>query len=438
MIISKYTFFFNTEKTGFFLYNTLSNALIEIDEDTFAKLKECKKQHTSVDDAIDNDLYEVLADKRFLVENDKDAFLLYKSVIMHKRVQKNFMHLTIAPTMDCNFRCHYCFENGKRQSYMGHRVMDAIVKYVLKQKELKRIHITWFGGEPLMAVSQMNDFHEKLVSQVDKEIDSDIITTGYHITEKVIRTLQNLHISKIQITLDGLKETHNQVKFSSECDDVFTKVIGNIDLLTAMAPEINVVIRINLTKENAREYVPLYRFLATRYNGRNVGIAPAFVKDRSHTKNGNNFFTRKESTEFILNLFRKERIFSPWLQYPQTACAECAIRDNMAISFDPEGYAYKCWEVIGERKYAIGKINNEGIIKEVNLSVLNRQLYGADPIDDPVCSRCQYLPLCHGGCPIQRIEREFEGTETDVCTLYKHNLPDFMKIHLSLKTYETD
>lgn len=45
MIISKYTFFFNTEKTGFFLYNTLSNALIEIDEDTFAKLKECKKQH---------------------------------------------------------------------------------------------------------------------------------------------------------------------------------------------------------------------------------------------------------------------------------------------------------------------------------------------------------------------------------------------------------
>ena len=35
MKISKYTFFFDIENTDFYAYNTLSNALIEIDQESY-------------------------------------------------------------------------------------------------------------------------------------------------------------------------------------------------------------------------------------------------------------------------------------------------------------------------------------------------------------------------------------------------------------------
>lgn len=35
----------------------------------------------------------------------------------------------------------------------------------------------------------------------------------------------------MQITLDGLKDTHNRIKTTHNCDDVFGKVMDNVDLL---------------------------------------------------------------------------------------------------------------------------------------------------------------------------------------------------------------
>lgn len=104
----------------------------------------------------------------------------------------------------------------------------------------------------------------------------------------------------------------------------------------------------------------------------------------------------------------------------------------MSISFDPEGYAYKCWEVIGNKKYAIGKLNTNGRMEYINEIIMNRHLYGADPLEDSTCSACKYLPVCNGGCPIQRIENVFEKKKNCCCTFYKGYMEEFLKIHLKL------
>jgi sulfatase maturation enzyme AslB (radical SAM superfamily) len=41
---------------------------------------------------------------------------------------------------------------------MTPEVMDRITKYVMSCPDLKNIKITWFGGEPLMAVPQIEEF----------------------------------------------------------------------------------------------------------------------------------------------------------------------------------------------------------------------------------------------------------------------------------------
>jgi uncharacterized protein len=285
-----------------------------------------------------------------------------------------------------------------------------------------------------MAIDRIKEFYGKFQKDWNKKFDSNIITTAYYITPSVIETLKAVKISSMQITLDGNKETHNKIKQTEGCSDAFSKVIQNIDLLTKTAPEIHITIRVNLTKENANEYIELHNFLAKRYTGKNIGVAPGFVNDRgsSGDKDSAIFFNRKECSEFILNLFNNCGIHSPAIRYPSRFFEECAIRNITSMGIDPEGYVYKCWETIGNKKYAIGKLN-DGIITDINSVMLNRQRYGADTLDDKICSQCSYLPICNGGCPIQRIENEFEGGKNDVCAYYKGYLPEFLKAHIKLK-----
>lgn len=443
MKISKYTFLFNIDNVRFFIYNTLSNALVEIFEDLYRFMLNAQHNNLSMElseidsDLINSELYEILMSKKIIVENDIDGFLYYKSILTTQRADQSTMHLTIAPTMNCCFNCHYCFEKHKGGNYMSEDVMDSIVSYLNLLPSRPDLKLTWFGGEPLMALPQMEQFYMKLLHNYKKPIISDIITTGYHIDEDVIRVMQKMNIKQVQITLDGLKDTHNSIKYTSDCKDVFNKVLDNIDLLMNTS-DIHVIFRVNLTKKNSNEYVELYDYLVNRFRQfRNKGIAPGFVMDRGGCgvleEDQTPLFTPNDVSHFVLDLYHKYNIHTPFLKYPSRFFIECAIKNIMSMSFDPQGYAYKCWEIIGNKKYAIGKLDGEGHLVDVNQINLNRCLYGADPLEDPTCSACRYLPICNGGCPIQRIENVFEKKKNNCCTFYKGKIEEFLKIHIALK-----
>lgn len=288
-----------------------------------------------------------------------------------------------------------------------------------------------------MALPQMKQFYEKLKTNYQIPIASNMITTGFHINEEAIKIMKEIGVNQLQITLDGLKDTHNSVKTTPNCPDVFEKVLSNVELLLSTS-DIHVVFRINLTKKNAHEYVELYSYLVNRFKKfRNKGISPGFVMDRgicnSPDESRTLFFTPNHASRFTLDLYHKHQIHTPFLRYPSRFFTECAIRNATSISFDPDGFAYKCWEIIGNKKYAIGKLDNAGRLEDINQTILNRHLYGADPLEDPVCSKCRYLPVCNGGCPIQRIENQFENKKNNCCTFYKGKMEDFLIIHLKLK-----
>lgn len=281
MKISKYTFWFDINEKEFYAYNSLSNALIELDAESYRLLQGHDEGAEISDSNLDNELWTALCQNNILTECDDDDYLKYKASIIRLRSQRTSMHLTLAPTMDCCFRCHYCFEKYKEKKYMTPEIMDAIAKYVTSYPELKNIKITWFGGEPLMALPQIEEFHEKFSSLWKKPFNSNIITTGYHIDDEAIRVMKKVGITSAQITLDGMKETHNKVKHIPSGEDVFEKVVSNIELLNNLAPEINIIIRVNLTHENAHEYRDVCKLFFDRFNERkNMGITPAFVLDR--------------------------------------------------------------------------------------------------------------------------------------------------------------
>lgn len=432
--VSRYTFFVEHDNRKF-LYNALSNALNEVDEELFNCMKALKVNHTREKITLDDDLVSTLLKNRFLTENDEDDFLIIKSVIQSIRSEKHGLILTIAPTMDCCFDCHYCFERTKSPVYMSENTMRGIAKFVSSLEGIRVTKITWFGGEPLMAVPQMEKLYRKLKRGLkDVPFQSNIITSGFHLDEPNIRALQRMKVSQMQITLDGMKESHNKIKFTPGCDDAFSKVLDNIDLASTIAPEIHIVIRANLTKTNAHEYEALQNLIYDRYKGRNVAVAPAFVMDRDESGKADrgNLFSHSEYPTYILGL-SNSGIDSPQVRYPARHITECAIRNPLSLSFGPDGAVYKCWEHIGNPEFVIGKIDKDGKLSVTDRTLLNRQMYGADPLEDERCRECPYLPLCHGGCPIQRVQNKFYGAHNNHCTYYKGHIHEFIAEHIRKK-----
>lgn len=319
MKISKYSFFFDVDNAEFYIYNTLSNALIEIDEELYSSLLNYKNNNLNIVlDEIDKESREILISKKVFTKNYLDDFLYYKSILNTQRGATSFMHLTVAPTMDCCFSCHYCFEKYKTSNYMSEDVMDGIINYLNSLNSKPELKLTWFGGEPLMALSQMERFYEKLVTKYKEPLNSNLITTGFHLNENAIDVIKRLGIQQVQITLDGLKETHNAIKNLSECTDVFNKVLDNVALLLSLS-DVHVVFRVNLTKKNKHEYVRLYQYLQKRFQDfEHKGISPAFVMDRGcHQENVvDDFFTSKEIAPFVLDLYNNYQVHSPFLRYP--------------------------------------------------------------------------------------------------------------------------
>lgn len=434
LYVSRYTFFVEYSNRNF-LYNTLSNALTEVDGELYGYLKELKEKQAKLSKELDDAIMKILLTNRFVTENDEDEYLIYKSVIQSIRSELHTLILTIAPTMDCCFDCHYCFERTKSPIYMSENTMRGIAKFVSSLESIKLTKITWFGGEPLMAVPQMEKMYRKLKRGLKNvPFQSNIITSGFHLNEPNIRALQRMKISQMQITLDGMKESHNKIKFTTGCDDAFSKVLDNIDLATAIAPEIHIVIRTNLTKTNAHEYEALQNLIFERFKGKNVAVAPAFVMDRDESGNADrgNLFSHNKYPSYILGL-SNSGIDSPQVRYPARHITECAIRNPLSLSFGPDGAMYKCWEHIGNPEFVIGKIGKNGNISITDTTLLNRQMYGADPLEDERCRECPYLPLCLGGCPIQRVQNKFYGAHNNHCTYYKGHIHEFIAEHIRKK-----
>jgi uncharacterized protein len=102
--------------------------------------------------------------------------------------------LTICPTMGCNFDCPYCFEDhspGKMSAEVRDDVV-ALAERMLDASGSKDVHVTWFGGEPLLAPDVIESLSERLMTLVEErggEYRASIITNGYLLTQEVVDML---------------------------------------------------------------------------------------------------------------------------------------------------------------------------------------------------------------------------------------------------------
>lgn len=425
MIWSKYTYQFESEGK-YYIYNSLSNSLAEIDKELYNDIKKSRENHCF--NFHEQETEKMLKNMKVLVENDMDEINKIKYLNLLKRNKNRCLILTINPTLACNFKCPYCFEEEHPNIYMSEKVENDIINFIKSNNKVKSVRVTWFGGEPLLAFDRISNLTKK-IQALGLKYNANMITNGFLLSEDIIYKLPELRISSLQITIDGLMGIHDRRRCLKSGAPTFNKIVKNIDNLKRIHPEINVYVRVNVDKNNENDFIELYKFFNEKHY-KNLAVSLAFVKDFSGCNTCSNFYNSKEQAKFVLNLLKKYNLEFPFI-YPMSERYECAVRNKNAIAIGPEGELYKCWQDIGKKDKIIGYING----KITNEPLLLRYLIAADPFEDKKCQECILLPVCGGGCPYSRLQNIYEGKAVNTCLLIKDNLKEFLLAHAIYKNH---
>lgn len=420
MKTSKYNIFLEdiVNKDGVLSYNSRTGAMAIIENEKFNLLKEFELRGKDIPDKkFINELFE----GGFIINDDIDELKLLKLNLLQSRYRNGNLGLTIATTLNCNFRCVYCYEkNVTQKGEMSREIQKLIIDFVKsKIRSLSSLSITWYGGEPLCAWGVIETLSKEFISLCEENnvvYDANIITNGYLLTEEVARKLVELKVNNIQITIDGPKEIHDNRRFLADGSGTYEQILTNLKACADILEMIG--IRINIDIENIDRVTEIIETLNKLGLQNKVHITLGFVESI------NNSYKKEKCFEY--NIFQKAQVklaragvLKAESFYPQPRFNYCGADSGAALVIDPEGKLYKCWCDIGMNEKIIGDIHD--LEKISNMEVFTSyMLY--DPTEDEECRKCICLPFCKGGCPHKRIA----GQER--CDMSKENLKSFLEI----------
>jgi len=428
---SRYNFLFH-HKGKEYIFNAATCALAEVEAEFMNVLQ--SPQNISTEDS--SELIKNMKDANYIVDDDFDEVGYQKLQNGIGKFASRGIGLVIAPTLNCNFACPYCFE-GQAQNLgdSGHKTMtpeicEAICNLVEEDVAAKKsaIDVTWYGGEPLLAKDLIFNMSTRFIDVCRKnnvKYNATIITNGYLIDDQIVNKMIEARITSAQVTIDGPREVHNvrrKLKGVS-ATNTFDKIIENTKKLVNKG--IKVSIRINVDKTNTKDIGDLLKFL--RENGLNecdVNLGHVRAYTTACSDISSNCLNVEEYSNIDLQfqkLMRKSGFnVDNYPNYPGTKTSYCCANNMNAIVIDPNGDIYKCWNDIGNASRKVGNVNNKENMLQFNSLHLKYIFWS--PFEHEECMKCNILPICMGGCP-------YEGLLNNKpdCEKWKYNLENMLK-----------
>ena len=357
---------------GLLLYNMLTCSLVLL----------------TPDEAADLTAQRELIDRWFLVPEDHDDRKLCRQVrqmaALLKPAAKTISTYIILPTTGCNARCFYCFEKGAKPVTMTAETASKVVRYIVAHRGSETVHISWFGGEPLVNAKAIDQICTEL-SQQGVPFHSEMTTNGYLFDADMVQRAKNLwQLHKVQITLDGTAQTYNRVKaYVYHGVNAFERVLENIGLLTAAG--IHAHIRLNVDKHNIGEMAELVELLHQRF-GANEHLSVyshELFGERTPEDNALLFAQQMQLAQQMARCgyYHIRRLLKDVQQN------QCMANNDGSVVIAPDGHLGKCEHFI-DREF-FGHIDREERDKAIIRKFKERRA------DSESCATCPFYPQCN-------------------------------------------
>lgn len=416
-IISKYCIpFLSPDKEAYF-YLSKNNSLHKVSHIFFDSVCECKKKPSLINHIPENIFQKLKADNIITtVEEEENYYRKIKMDYFMEVFSPQKLILTIAPTSDCNFNCPYCFEENKKPIRMSDAVIENIILFIKRYKHLELLYITWYGGEPLMAI----DIIKKILNRINTEIPNIkiyhhfLVTNGYFINERMLSLFSKYPLNSIQITLDGNKTRHDNLrKLKLNGTGTFDKIVNNIEHILKNMPNTQISVRVNLDKDNVGDFKRIREELLEKWKSYdNITIYPGIlrIEDPVNKCMGCQSLLHDDVRELFYGLGENVNF------YPVLQGKGCSATHLNSFLIGPSGELYKCWNELGDEKKIIGFINDKDF---KNKDLIRKYVLSANCFEDEKCKNCEFIPICVGGCAFYRIKNMFDNGNFDICSLYK-------------------
>ena len=368
-------------------------------------------------DAMGRDTVSTLIRRHHITNKTRDEELTFFNNVAKKYDVKHIKNQTafnfgIIVSYDCNMNCSYCFEKEIRHAYNNkfHTISDeqitnifSIIDSTTVNEKVKTIEL--FGGEPL-SKRTVHSIDRIVKECLMRNITLKAISNGYEL-QYFSRLLGPRMISEIMISIDGLPNTHNSRRPSSEGGETFDSIVNNIDL--ALSHNVNICLRVNVDKTNINELYQLVTFAENQgwFSNNNFLMRYALVRDMRNQSNSKKL-KAKDVYQHLID-HNSDSKYVRTLAFTQDGCTldeivsgkvnvftstrACGAVLN-AILFSPDGYLYSCNGAVGDSRFSIGTFDSELHIDPEKQTLWTHRCHP----NILGCNTCSLALLCGGGC----------------------------------------
>jgi uncharacterized protein len=392
---------------GVVLYNTLSGAIDIVEGDISPSVPMELESYLSQRGYLFAD---TAAEEREL-DRLSAAYSRYKD-----EVRPLIFHLVL--TYLCNLDCRYCFQAPvkDRTASMKMEDLDGVFGAIAEIRRLfpgtkTKPVVALFGGEPLMRK------HVEVVACILERtalagyLNGPVISNGVDL-DAFLPDFERRRPSGIQITLDGLRGTHDRRRPQAGGKGTFDRIVAHVQ--QALDLRIKIGIRTNVDQENVDELPALARFLEERgwVGHEKVELTLCPIHHRacgSFDQSG----THDRLLAAVLSLMARHPLLRNWHLDGWTVVdhfrrlldeakplaprfEHCEAAVGKSFHLDAYGMLYTCIEACGIPELAAGRFR-----PKLEFFPFYETLKGRNIMNMAACRPCPYALICGGGCALQ-------------------------------------
>ncbi|MBU5313074.1 radical SAM protein [Tissierella carlieri] len=386
----------------YLIHNTLYNSVIKIYGDEEKAFLDSISKRNSFEYNPNVELQKALKDMRMIIEDD----IIESRIVNYNYInaKKNYFHVIMMITRQCNFRCTYCYEDHTSQTMSQdvYKRTISFIKQMVLEKGYNEVIISFFGGEPTLESRSVLKFLDELKNELPEDIiiKSNMTTNGYLLNFEMFKSFIERGITNYQITVDGTRENHNKTRFLEGGLGTWDKIINNLKVMKNSEHSFMVTIRTNFTPKSLETAEEFYKYISKEFgndsrfyihyeNVRNLGGDRVNQLELIDTQNDVDKYLFGILNKYKLKNNSNVEIFTTLF----SMCCYAASFNSFFVDYD--GTLRKCSVIIDEPSNEVGRLeDNDFELDEVKIS--NWTSYNLER----ECFNCNIFPICYGKmCP---------------------------------------
>ncbi len=312
--------------------------------------------------------------------------------------------LVLHVSHDCNMRCGYCYADyGRYGGDFGYMDPELAVRHTEKFFDqlgsVDKVHLTFFGGEPLMNMPVVYAAHAYAKERAEKEgrrLSCGLTTNGTLLTPELAQWFKENQFT-ITVSIDGPPDVNDRLRTLDDGTKSYETIIEGVKTSGVRATA-----RVTLTRK-CLEVDRIVRHLVGE-GFAEVGVSPVATGQKRFDLAGEDldiFFKGLENLadDFVawakrgeLFPFSNIRQVVEQVASGQTRPVPCGAGTRL-VAADNKGDLYACHRLVGEEQFKVGHVET-GIDGPKRFELLQSM----HPRSREPCQKCWARFLCGGGC----------------------------------------